>query len=77
VKYRFMNELEAVRGYKALRKIAGRPSFIAPNHLQNQFTVAETSKVWVADITYIRTGKAGFASRSWSISMPVRWWVGP
>lgn len=28
---------------------------IAPNHLQRQFTVTAPSRVWVADITYIRT----------------------
>jgi len=36
---RIMHEhkIKAVRGYKAPRKIAGRPSIIAPNHLQRQF----------------------------------------
>jgi putative transposase len=49
------NKIRAVRGYKSPRHIAGRPSLIAPNHLQRQFTVDAPNKVWVTDITYIRT----------------------
>jgi len=33
----------------------GRPAVVAPNHLDRQFIVAEPNKVWVTDITYIRT----------------------
>ena len=33
----------------------GVPSVVAPNHLQRQFDVLEPNKVWMADITYIRT----------------------
>ncbi len=50
-----IHKIKAVRGYKAPRAIAGRPSIIAPNHLQRQFTVDAPNKVWVTDITYIRT----------------------
>lgn len=32
------HKIKAVRGYRAPRHIAGRPSLIAPNHLQRQFT---------------------------------------
>jgi putative transposase len=49
------HKIKAVRGYKTPRRVAGRPSIIAPNHLQRQFTVDEPNKVWVTDITYIRT----------------------
>lgn len=49
------NKIKAVRGYKAPRHIPGRPSIIAPNHLQREFTVDTPNKVWVTDITYIRT----------------------
>jgi putative transposase len=49
------HKIKAVRGYKSPRHIAGRPSLIAPNHVQRQFTVDEPNKVWVTDITYIRT----------------------
>jgi putative transposase len=33
----------------------GLTSVVAPNHLQQQFDVAEPNQVWVTDITYIRT----------------------
>lgn len=49
------HKIKAVRGYKAPRHIAGRPSLVAPNHVQRQFTVDTPNKVWVTDITYIRT----------------------
>ena len=49
------HKIKAVRGYKAPHKIAGRPTIIAPNHLQRQFTVDAPDKAWVTDITYIRT----------------------
>ena len=49
------HKIKAVRGYKSPRTIAGRPSIIAPNQLQREFTVDAPNKVWVTDITYIRT----------------------
>ncbi len=50
-----LNRIKAVRGYKAPRRITGRPSVVAPNRVQRQFTVARANQVWVTDITYIRT----------------------
>lgn len=50
-----LNRIKAVRGYKAPRRIAGRPSVVAPNRVQRQFTVIRANQVWVTDITYIRT----------------------
>lgn len=49
------HKIKAVRGYKAPRAIAGRPSIIAPNRLQREFTVNQPDVAWVTDITYIRT----------------------
>lgn len=49
------NKIRALRGYKAPRPIAGRPSIIAPNHLNREFTIDAPNKAWVTDITYIRT----------------------
>ncbi|WP_252293749.1 IS3 family transposase [Pantoea ananatis] len=49
------NRIKALRGYKAPRRIAGRPSVVAPNRVQRQFTVVRANQVWVTDITYIRT----------------------
>ena len=42
-------------GYKAPRRIVGRPSIMAPNRLQQSFTVERPDRAWVTDITYIRT----------------------
>nr|WP_143054575.1 IS3 family transposase [Massilia timonae] len=43
-------------GYaKRKYKNDGAPSVVAPNHLQRQFDVIEPNKVWVTDITYLRT----------------------
>lgn len=50
-----VHKIKALRGYKAPRAIAGRPSIIAPNRLQREFTVARPDQAWVTDITYIRT----------------------
>nr|WP_217079871.1 IS3 family transposase [Enterobacter hormaechei] len=50
-----LNRIKAVRGYKAPRRIAGRPSVVAPNRVQRQFTVVRANQVWVTDIIYIRT----------------------
>jgi putative transposase len=49
------HKIKALRGYKAPRHIAGRPSIIAPNHLNRAFTVDRPDQAWVTDITYIRT----------------------
>ena len=50
-----INKIKAVRGYKASRVITGRPSIIAPNKLKREFTADRLDRVWVTDITYIRT----------------------
>lgn len=47
-----VNQIKALRGYKAPRVIAGRPSIIAPNQLQREFTVDRPDYGWVTDITY-------------------------
>ena len=49
------NNTSAVCGYKAPRTISGRPSIIAANRLQREFTVELPDRAWVTDITYIRT----------------------
>jgi len=43
------------RGYKAPRRINGRPSIISPNRVNQDFHVNIPDHTWVTDITYIRT----------------------
>lgn len=50
-----LNRIKAVRGYKAPRRIAGRPSVVAPHRVQRHFTVVRDTQSWDTDITYIRT----------------------
>lgn len=47
--------IKAVRSYKRPRYVAGTLSVVTPNHLPREFTVSEPDRVWVTDITYIRT----------------------
>lgn len=49
------NKIKAVRGYKSPRSVSGRPSILSPNKLNREFTVDAPDRVWVTDITYIRT----------------------
>jgi putative transposase len=48
-----IDKIKAIRGYKAPRHIVGR--IIASNKLQREFTVDQPNRVWVTDVTYIRT----------------------
>jgi len=50
-----VNGIKAIHGYKIPRGPYGRPSIIAPNKLQREFTVEHPDHAWVTDITYIRT----------------------
>lgn len=68
-----LNRIRAVRGYKAPRRIAGRPSVVAPNRVQRKFTVVKPNQVWVTDITYICTWQGWLYWPSSSISLPVTW----
>lgn len=54
---RIMRErkIKALRGYKAPRRIVGRPRSSRRTNYQREFTVARPDVVWVTDITYIRT----------------------
>ena len=54
---RLMREanLRALHGYRVRRWSIGKPSVLIPNVLQRQFTVTKPNRVWVTDITYIRT----------------------
>ncbi|WP_372239214.1 IS3 family transposase [Pseudomonas sp. DE0157] len=48
--------LRSQTGYRRhLGFYGGKPTVASPNHLARQFKVSELNKVWVTDITYIRT----------------------
>ncbi len=49
------NNLNALHGYRAPRYARGHTSLLTPNTLQRGFTVQRPNKVWVTDITYVRT----------------------
>ena len=49
------HQLRALHGYRMRRWSNGKPSVLIPNLLKRQFTVTRRNKVWVTDITYIRT----------------------
>tara|TARA_R110000868_G_scaffold370523_1_gene633990 strand:+ start:965 stop:1579 length:615 start_codon:yes stop_codon:yes gene_type:complete len=49
------HKIKALRGYKAPRSIVGRPSILASNKLQREFSAGGPDKTWATDITYIRT----------------------
>lgn len=49
------NGIRALVGYKKPRYSYGKPSCVAPNLLEQNFAADEADKVWVTDITHIRT----------------------
>jgi len=49
------HRIKAVRSYRRPRYVAGTPSVVTPDLLEREFTVDEPDRVWVTDITYIRT----------------------
>jgi putative transposase len=55
-----LHKINAIRGDKAPRRIAGRPSIIAPNRLQRKFTVDAPDHAWVTDIN-LHSNLAGLA----------------
>ena len=50
-----LNNIRARNGYRTRSKSASKPSALMPNVVERNFNVSKPNKVWVTDITYIRT----------------------
>ena len=50
-----VNDIRALLGYRTRRQIAGKPAVLIPNLVKRNFDVSQPNRVWVTDITYIRT----------------------
>ena len=50
-----INILRAIRGYKKPRYKAGTPAVVAPNRLEQNFSVAAPDRIWATDIIFTRT----------------------
>lgn len=59
------NRLRALHGYRTRRVSVSKPSVLIPNVLKRQFTVTQPNRVWVTDISYIRTWQGWLA---WKIA---------
>jgi putative transposase len=49
------NNIRAKAGYRTRRYEAGKPAELIPNLVKRNFEVSRPNRVWVSDITYIRT----------------------
>ena len=49
------NDIRAQPGYRTRRYVAGKPAVLIPNLVNRNFEVSKPDRVWVSDITYIRT----------------------
>lgn len=54
------NKIRALHGYRPRRYVAAKPSAIVPDLVKPNFDVIRPNKVWVTDITYIRTWQGWF-----------------
>jgi putative transposase len=50
-------QIRSVRGYKRPRYKIGRPSLVAPNQLQRQFTYEQPDQAWVGQFNSQDEGK--------------------
>lgn len=50
-----VNKIRAQPGFRNRGLVAGKPSVSIPNLVQRNFNVEHPNRVWVTDITYIRT----------------------
>src|SRR5579883_2731018 len=50
-----VNKIKALHGYRPRHYSVGKPAAIAPDLVKRNFDVIRPNKVWVTDITYVRT----------------------
>jgi putative transposase len=70
------NNIRAVAGYRTRRYIAGKPAELIPNLVKRNFSVSKPDRVWVTDITYVRTWEGWLFWPSYWISSPGKSLVG-
>ena len=51
------NDIRAQPGYRTRRSDTGRPAKLIPDLVKRNFEVSRPDRVWVSDITYIRTSE--------------------
>lgn len=49
------NSMRALAGYRTRRYVAGKPFVLIPNSVKRNLHLSQPNRVWVTDITYIRT----------------------
>jgi putative transposase len=49
------HKIAAIRGYRKPKYNYSKPSVASPNLVKQQFNVTQANKIWVSDITFIRT----------------------
>lgn len=49
------NKIMSLHGYRTRHYVVGKPSVLVPNLVKRNFDVERPNKIWVTDITYIRT----------------------
>lgn len=49
------NTIRAQPGYRTRRYVAGKPAELVPDLVKRNFEVSKPNRIWVSDITYIRT----------------------
>ena len=50
-----VNKIRALHGYRTRHYSSGKPSVLIPDLVKRNFDVSHPNKIWVTDITYIRT----------------------
>jgi len=50
-----LNSIRALPGFHVRRHVAGKPAALIPNLVKRNFDVTHPNRIWVTDITYIRT----------------------